>query len=968
MSARRSPRITTRRDLDTLRTESPLVGCQKKEEERDTNASTDAKDGATSVSNVDGVIKEKNKKSFSKADSSTPEKERRRSRRLNSPKVPDDGLTHASQLPELSKCNTRERSLRENTQVTSDACTFKNHGNMEMLIQDSKAIMKAAVLPSIEKSSKTRTKTSESLQVRELRKIEDYWTRKSPVTDSSPRLRSSSKAHNGNQQAHVESTHMSNLRDVETLCSSTDPAENDDLNQVNVQQDSTSLPESPVPKRISQRFIENKANVQAFSETCSQYTESTDLKDNQKDSLKLSPCDHSENRKLRTRLLDTQHSKPDTPTDNNNKQIDTQNNLTKPVSTRLRSVKQQSPNRNIPDVEALRTEHKTMTDVEIKHETAENELVTLCRSNYHPTLEELSTKDLAESDSEDDDYLPPRKKLRSEVTTDELWEGFPLTFSFKRLAPIRKQGSDNLDNNVEDLPNTSTAINKQVDEIKELYEDNDRDKTNKVACVYGSDDHMSLKSMLKSSIDGKQLDEKRMSQYLGKNMPWLRNRQVNSLLDNTKQKNKPQFNQETTKSSESTSKDTPLSQNTREKIKLTPEDVLESSTEICKGQKSTKKLKYAISPPVSTLKRSTRLQERLGQNSLTPEESPCKEPQIVSTTDSQQPPISESALSTGLRKDILKAKEITFTSDDTGNTLQHEQQQKSFEYTKLKEVDRKDMSILEILTHDFSEKMSSTSLISNDLEANGTLINLKNKEKEVNDSGLHEANVSMSGSTTDQMASESISETLSNLLKPKSSKETTELDANSGAVISTITGVPCEIKSTIINADTTILSDNCRETTKIDRTTRPEQVESSILDDTLEYTLSENQEKMTSLDLTRLKQVKDTTKSDKRLTDSFEHTNVKRKVPPLRIKLKPESSSQRKKPLKDTKEKSKSSNSSVKLKKNISKDDSERKDPKTPKSDSRQRKDQSDTPKEQVQNELIKIKKKSKQSSKRKKR
>ena len=860
--------------------------------------------------------------------------------------------------------------------MTSDACTFQDHGNMEIVIQDSKAIMKGNVLPSIEKSSKSRTKTSESLQVRELRKIEDYWTRKSPVTDSSPRLRSSSKAHSGNQKPHEENTHMSNLRDAETLCGSTDPVENDDLNQVNVQQDFTSLPESPVPKRISQRFKENKANIQVFSATCSQYTESTDLKDNQKDGLKLLPCDHSDYRKLRTRLLDTQHSKPDTSTDNNNKQIATLDNLAKPVSTRLRSVKQQSLNKNIPDVEELKRgiEHKTLTDVEIKHETADDKLVTLCHSNDHPTLEELSTKDLAESDSEDDDYLPPRKKLRSEVTTDELWEGFPLTFSFKRLAPIRKQESDNLDNNVEDQPNTSTAKNNQVDVNEELYEDNDKEKTNKMANVYGLDDHMSLKSMLKSNIDSKQFDEQRMSQYLGKNMPWLRNKQVNSLLDNTKQKNKPQSKQETTKSSESTSKDTPLSQNTPEKIKLTMEDVLEFSTEKCKGQKSSKKRKYAISPAVSTLKRSTRLQERLGQNPLTPEESPCKEPQIVSTTDSQQPPISESALSTGSRKDILTAKEITFTSDDTGNTLQHEldkQQQKSFEYTKLKEVDRKDMSILEILTHDFSEKLSSTSLNSNDLDANGTQINFKSKEEECNDSGLHEAKMSMSGSTTDQMASESISETLSNLLKPKSSKETTEmikLDTDSAAVISTTTtGMSNEMESTLVN-DTTIMSHNCKETTKMDRSTRPESVESSILDDTLEYTLSENQEKRTTPDLTRLKQVKDTTKSDQHLTDSVEHINVKRKVPPLRIKLKPESSSHRKKTLKDTKEKCKSSNSSVKLKDHISKVDSEKKGPKTPKSDSRQRKDQSDTPKEQEKKELIKIKKKSKQSSKRKKR
>ncbi|XP_052231981.1 uncharacterized protein LOC127845222 isoform X2 [Dreissena polymorpha] len=45
------------------------------------------------------------------------------------------------------------------------------------------------------------------------------------------------------------------------------------------------------------------------------------------------------------------------------------------------------------------------------------------------------------SDSEDEDYIPRRKKLRSEVTKDELWEGIPLTVTFKRLTPLVKTDS-----------------------------------------------------------------------------------------------------------------------------------------------------------------------------------------------------------------------------------------------------------------------------------------------------------------------------------------------------------------------------------------------------------------------------------------------------------------------------------------------------------------------------------------------
>ena len=59
-------------------------------------------------------------------------------------------------------------------------------------------------------------------------------------------------------------------------------------------------------------------------------------------------------------------------------------------------------------------------------------------TNHYVTTENIASCDDSDVEDANDDYMPPRKKLRSEITDDELWEGIPLTVSFKRLAPIQK--------------------------------------------------------------------------------------------------------------------------------------------------------------------------------------------------------------------------------------------------------------------------------------------------------------------------------------------------------------------------------------------------------------------------------------------------------------------------------------------------------------------------------------------------
>lgn len=54
-----------------------------------------------------------------------------------------------------------------------------------------------------------------------------------------------------------------------------------------------------------------------------------------------------------------------------------------------------------------------------------------------PTSNNKSVTLLKDDDS-DDEYIPRRKKLRSEVTESELWEGFPPNIRFKRLTPKKK--------------------------------------------------------------------------------------------------------------------------------------------------------------------------------------------------------------------------------------------------------------------------------------------------------------------------------------------------------------------------------------------------------------------------------------------------------------------------------------------------------------------------------------------------
>ena len=56
---------------------------------------------------------------------------------------------------------------------------------------------------------------------------------------------------------------------------------------------------------------------------------------------------------------------------------------------------------------------------------------TVVQQNEEPILN-LQVADTDSSDSSDEDFIPPRKKLRSEINKDELWEGFPVEVKFKR--------------------------------------------------------------------------------------------------------------------------------------------------------------------------------------------------------------------------------------------------------------------------------------------------------------------------------------------------------------------------------------------------------------------------------------------------------------------------------------------------------------------------------------------------------
>ena len=881
------------------------------------------------------------------------------------------------ELPKSNKNEIRDNKLnhvQENRVNKTDVIKAHNGNNIKTNREIKVNVNeKESIQSSTDKTNKSRGKTPESLQVRELKKIEDYWTRKSPVSEQSPRLRSSSKFHTANQTSD-EIKH--NISCTEEVCVLIQNLDKSIVNQMNPNRVETSLPESPVPRRISQRLKINelKNTNQPQSESCNEILdiEGNVLKVNQNDINKQtlracrvtkdsdkqtqSPGQHPKITTLRKEQKDRVKAYIDQETECKTAQGG--------VNTRSRSVKQETLAQSTAGEETLQSENKIVSNVETIEQSLEHEnMTTNVPIKYSSVLEELSTKEFTESDSEDDeDYIPPRKKLRSEVTRDELWEGFPLTFSFKRLAPIRKQDSSDFSDSVDNVPSTSTVKTYRDDSNKRYFREDPTYEQNRKINSNTSKECVSLKSILQSDANDKSLDEKRMTKYLGNNMPWLRNRQIRVMVENVKQ-------QGTTLVQDSNTKFLPI---TPENPRLPTEHTPQSSTEKSK-QGSSKKRKHNISPSV-ILKRSTRLLGKQGQSPVQATDVQSIPPRSVEPKETEGKP-SSSTDTSSLREtcdSALTAKAINSTDDkeayeDRNETINCEKDTHKYnEYTKLKAIDKKDMSILEILTHDFGEQISSTT-------ANTVVVEETDNEimnNETIDVDTTDLSISQTDSIDDKMTRESVSETLTNLFKTAPSSKAIPavhiLNNNSNTDTSQLTEISCpKVNNTILPSD-----DN-------DRSLRSESVKTGTSADSPTHTCNPNRVRHKSSEVAKLKLVKganDTyyscssaSDTDSQLTDSTESINMKRKVPPLRIKLKPKISNQKKKKSKETKEGHKTTTIAIASTANVSDEKKERNNTKSKKTSTDQTKQDKTESKKQEKKGDTQNKKKSKPASKRKK-
>jgi hypothetical protein len=248
----------------------------------------------------------------------------------------------------------------------------------------------------------TSTPENSSTQ-RELKKLEDYWTRHNPVKEDSPRLRSTRKVIFNIKDCFRERSPKTLKHDVK-------------LQQPVIGSEHKSLPESPIPGLLltTPNTDDSHTSVQSNIST-----------------LNKKIC--SDN----TKVLKDVHE-------------------TFQIEKETKSVSK-----------TVTHDNKFKTDGNKKD----------CQKDVEPNDVGVAKHDVADtdsSDSDDDDYIPPRKKLRSEVSQDELWEGIPLTISFKRLAPIPKTSAAKTG---EDSVQTLTASeNKPEGETKSNKAEKDDDK------------------------------------------------------------------------------------------------------------------------------------------------------------------------------------------------------------------------------------------------------------------------------------------------------------------------------------------------------------------------------------------------------------------------------------------------------------------------------------------------------------
>ena len=703
----------------------------------------------------------------------------------------------------------------------------------------------------------------DSVQVRELRKIQDYWTLKSPSSEQSPRLRSS-LANKG--EVNDEETFNQNRHKVEA--SSQKRCHVPEIHD-------NSLPESPVPRNASE--IEKSVETRRSSRTAT-VTQSRDSNAEKTDAESMSPKYHGLKQKC---SFERQKS-----------------NITviriKSNHEKLVEVTSESPTRK-PNTQTTPTEGgNLLSPIDKLHKSPKRATVGL------DSLTEIIVKDFTDSDSDnDDDYIPPRKKLRSEVSRDELWEGFP-SFSFKRLAPIRKSGESSQCN----TPNTSTESEDDLIDIRETPK--------------------TLELIAKETLQQK----KTFTDQLALTPSKLGNLEKTEKVPNSGSEtlvntsDLPSVSRLATNETHSPAVDTEkkincFSPNLHSESK-TVDNQIDNVPHVPK-KASIRKRKFNDSPNVP-LKRSARLQEKQitspaksvdsrptsCKTDIENNENPCKFLHV------ENEDLNDSNNTTGNfnPKEVMGFAETSSKPDIPNQEKCDNIQFADSNYTQIKYTSR-EMSILEILSRDFNEQSSSPATeiennkasLSNENEVTTIASTIIDADKNLDTPGVRKASVNdKMPPKPDKRTKESVSQTLLSLFKANGAngKESKTDNINSKEMVDKPESPTVDFLHNIerdhsvethgtVKECTSILDDYAFNSSSNDYIHSPKGIDEN----------HEKTEKVKSLKFSC-----STASCDEKVKDG-ESSGSKKDIPPLRIKLKLKSEQLKKKDLKQRKEKAK---------------------------------------------------------------
>ena len=947
VSSRRSPRITLRREPNFTKTESPLVKCQLQEGESESHTAKNIKNKATKGDDLALAEKPTTKNSLNNPDGH--EKHPRRSNRCKSPvTIKKSFKPDAFSLVKLESQINDKRKAKDTSCLSDNTKTLSN-GKSDDATQNSVAAHEYDVTQrsteetdktdscindfhtAADRSNKTCCSSSDSLQVRELKKLEDYWTRKSPVSEQSPRLRSSAKT-NSNQTSDISNQRIDLSKEVDVSSPNRAKPGSNNVKVHDSENTEVSLPESPVPRRISRRLKINESKSTTSKEIVSGVesnkliTKDSFLRYDKNERLKPSFLQISDDKAYvcSNHTNHNSHQIKDSPDlrTNTREYLKTCENpdIKKPsprgqINTRLSCRGAENANRDkesynfFQDPGNCRKNCKSSTKAPVYEQGAKTNIISLTDA-----FTDITVKEYADSDSDDDDdYIPPRKKLRSEVTTDELWEGFPLTFSFKRLAPIQKEEQYNCSAKPEDIPSTSAetlhsnmTFEPKQEALQQLKSENKQE--NNFAFYKEC-------AAIKPAV---QIDPGESSNLENSHV-------VNANKQNTTLIKGDESQKEigATVSTETTDSEVSLPvTNPKQKVSS------DFSTNDEKTKPVPKRKRYSISPNM-TLKRSSRLLEKYG---ITPEKDTCvkftvlKQPD-VNDNDREQPQTSTKHTS----KHVLEVKKSTTKDNsdtiyDSRTTEVQDETNKDgaikmeySDYTRLKDEKKKDMSILEILTHDYSEQISSMAITnpkitSDDISCDTTCTENLDSESEEDKYAVTIVQTDNASPTEcnfeqqENSATESVSYTLSELLDPHAEMKTDNRMKN--LCNTSINKTPVSDDSfdaspieniLIIGGET---PSDIREQNHKNKNHR-DNSDCKINDAPYVSPACSSSDKHAIVDIEKLivpKDMQDTkfiytsaSTTENKIEDNLGSEKIKRKVPPLRIKLKPKNSQSKKK-------------------------------------------------------------------------